>query len=50
MTIDVSGLYTNIEQEEGLEAVKEALEEDNNPEVPADFILQLLDLVLKRNG
>ena len=49
VTIDVSGLYTNIEQEEALEAVKEALEENNNPEVPADFILQLLDLVLKFN-
>jgi hypothetical protein len=49
VTIDVSGLYTNIQQEEGLEAVKEALEENKDLEIPAEFILQLLDLVLKCN-
>ena len=39
VTIDVSSLYTNIDQTEGLEAVKEALEERNEKKVPTNFII-----------
>ena len=34
---------------EGIEAVKEALEERNNPDVPTDFLLKLLELIFKFN-
>ena len=40
-TIDLSALYSNIQREDGIEAVRKALEN-----VPADFILELLDLDL----
>ena len=40
-TIDLSALYSKIQWEDGIEAVRKALEN-----VPADFILELLDLDL----
>jgi hypothetical protein len=48
-TIDVVGLYTNIPVEEGLDAVREALEERADTSVTTDFIIRLLELVLKHN-
>ena len=48
-TIDVSALYSNIQREDGVEAVRKALETREDKTVPADFILELLDLVLKYN-
>ena len=49
VTIDVSALYTNIPQEEGLDCVREALYSRNEPKVPSEFILRLLEVVLKHN-
>ena len=49
VSIDVSALYTNIPQEEGLDATREALEIAENLTIPSEFILRLLDLVLKYN-
>ena len=49
VSIDVSGLYTNIPQWEGLDAAIEVLEERNDKTVPTEFILELLELVLKHN-
>ena len=49
VTIDVSALYTNIDQDEGLEACREALEERKCRDIPTDFILQLLEIILKHN-
>ena len=37
VSIDVSGLYTNIPQDKGLEAFGEALEEKDNFKVPGDL-------------
>ena len=48
-TIAVSALYSNIQREDGVEAVRKALETRVDKSVPADFILELLDLVLKYN-
>ena len=42
-------MYTNIPQNEGLEATQEALEEANDQNVPVDFLMKLLELVLKSN-
>ena len=47
--MDVTGLFTNIPQDEGLECTRQALDERNNPEVPTGFILRLLEIVLKYN-
>ena len=49
MSIDVSGLYTNIPQTEGLEAIHDAHEDRNEKNISLDFIIKLLDLVLKNN-
>ena len=49
VSIDVSALYTNIPQEEGLDATREALEDVEFTTIPADFIIRLLELVLKYN-
>ena len=48
-TIDVCGLYTNIPIEEGVEAVKEALEEREDKKTTSEFLVRLLEIVLKSN-
>ena len=48
VTIDVSALYTNIPQNEGLEAAKEALENMDDTAFN-DFIFKILEIVLKYN-
>ena len=48
-TVDVSALYTNINREDGVEAVKKILETRSDKTIPSDFIVKLLDLVLKYN-
>ena len=48
-TIDVSALYTNIDLQEGLEAAHEALEERDDKDIPSDFIMKLLEIILKFN-
>ena len=49
VSIDVSALYTNIPQDEGIAAVREALLEKENTDIPADFIIRLLEIILKFN-
>ena len=46
---DVSALFTNILRKEGLQTTREALNERANPEVPTEFIIRLLNLLLKNN-
>ena len=46
VTVDVSALYTNIPQNEGIEAVRESLSDRENLEVPTEFLTRLLELVL----
>ena len=48
-TVNVSALYSNIKREDAVEAVRKALETRVDKTVPASFILELLDLVLKCN-
>ena len=48
-SFDVLGLFTNIPKKEGLEALKEALEEREEKEVPSEFIVRLMDLILENN-
>ena len=51
VTVDVSSLYSNIQREDGVEAVRvrKVLETRKDKSIPSDFILELLDLVLKFN-
>ena len=47
-SIDVTGLYTNIPQDEGLDSVSEALDCVKLP-FPKEFLVKLLELTLKLN-
>ena len=49
VTIDVVCLYTNISRDLGLEIVRQKLETRKNKEVPTDFLIKLLELLLKFN-
>ena len=48
-TVDVYALYSNIKRVDVVEAVRKALETRKDKMVPAFFILDLFDLVLKYN-
>ena len=47
VTWDVVGLFTIIPQEEGIEYTREALNKRTNQEVPTEFIVRLLEVILK---
>jgi len=49
VTMDVESMYTNIDHESGLAAVKKAFEENIDPRRPDQHILDLLELSLKNN-
>ena len=49
VTWDVVGLYNNILHEEGLESLQEGLEGRINPEVPTDYLIRLMEIILKNN-
>ena len=48
VSIDVSALYTNIPQDEGLKDVSDVLENEDLP-FPKEFLTNLLELILKFN-
>ena len=48
-SIDVTGLYPNIPHNEGLDAMRKALENRGDHSVSTDTLLELADLVLKNN-
>ena len=49
VTMDVSSLYTNIDQEEGAEACYEKLEERKHKNIPSAILKKLILLVLRCN-
>ena len=49
VTMDVSALYTNIPQNEGVQCVEEELNKRKNPKVPTGFLTRLLEIILKYN-
>lgn len=49
VTMDVESMYTNIDHESGLAAVKSAFENNPDPKRPDQQILDLLELSLKNN-
>ena len=48
-SVDVTGLYTNIPQDDGLEFCREALEGRNDKAIPTSFLIELLNMCLKNN-
>ena len=50
VTIDVVGLYPHIPHEEGLLAIREALNKKISPDIPTERIVELAELVLKNNN
>ena len=49
VTWDVEGLYNNILHEEGLQSLEEGLNERVNPDIPTDFLVKLMEIILKNN-
>ena len=49
VTIDVVGLYPHIPYDEGLTAVRSALNNSCDSEIPTNDIVDLVELVLKNN-
>ena len=49
VVVDAIGLYTNIPQDEGVQCVREALEENGNTTVPSNYIARLLEIILKNS-
>ena len=47
--MDVKALFTNILHEDGLESLKEELDKQTNPEVPNEYILKLMEILLRHN-
>ena len=52
VTMDVTSLYTNIPQKEGITTVCNAYENfhKNNPPIPTNYIKEMLRLILKENS
>ena len=49
VTLDVKALFTNIKHDDGLQCLQQQLEEQAQPEVPQDFILKLMEIILCHN-
>ena len=49
VTIDVIGLFTNIPEHDGIEAVKEALEERQDDKINREFLIRILEFILQNN-
>ena len=52
VSMDVTSLYTNIPQEEGINTVSEAYEEfhQGNPPIPTRYLREMLSLILQENS
>jgi hypothetical protein len=49
VTFDVVGLFTNVPEKEGIEALEEALEERVDKEVPTGFLVRLMEFILQNS-
>ena len=48
-TMDVKGLFTNIPHNEGLMTLEDELEKRENKEVPTNFLIKIMEIILKNN-
>ena len=49
VTWDIVGLYNNIPHDEGMESLEEGLDKRYNPEIPTDYLMKLMEIILKNN-
>ena len=49
VTLDITGLFTNIPQDDSTQTAWEALSERENKRVPTEYLIRLLDLIHKNN-
>ena len=49
VSMDISALYTNIPQDEGLQYIHEALCESNTNKIPPEYLIKLLKIILSLN-
>ena len=49
VTMDVSSLYTNIDHLDATSTTRKVLNRSNKKEIPTEFLIRLLELVLKHN-
>jgi hypothetical protein len=49
VTWDVVGLYNNIPHDDGLQSLEECLNSRNNPDIPTEFLVSLMDIILRNN-
>ena len=49
VTMDVSGLFTNIPKEEGLDSARATVDERENKDIPSGYIVRLLEVILENN-
>ena len=45
----MEGLYTNILHDEGLQSLEDGLKKRINPEIPTDYLIKLMEIILKNN-
>ena len=45
----MTGLYNNILHEEGLESMEQALISHTNPEIPTNYLVKLMRVILENN-
>ena len=48
-TLDFIDLFTNIPHKDGIEAFRETLQERVEKQVPTEFIIRLLNIILHNN-
>ena len=49
VTMDISSLYTNISHDDGIECAREALDERDDKQIPTEYIVRLLHVLLEYN-
>jgi hypothetical protein len=49
VTWDVEGLFTNIVHNDGLHCLQDKLQEENKSEIPQEYIMKLMELILNNN-
>ena len=44
----MEGLYTNIPHDEGLQSLEDGLKKRINPEIPTDYLIKLMEIILSQ--
>ena len=49
ITWDMEARYNNLPHDEGLQSLEGGLEERYNLKIPTDYLVKLMDIIMKRN-